>query len=74
MGTSDYINDFEIQFGKTVTECNNMTPIKCEYGKVISYYNDNGTRYGNADANYDPTMSRVDEFRYYKIKITAQTV
>lgn len=74
LGTSDYINDFEIQFGKTETECNNMTPIKCEYGKVISYYNDNGTLYGNADAVYDATMSRVAEFRYYKIKITAQTV
>lgn len=74
LGTSDYINDFEIQFGKTETECNNMPPIKCEYGKVISYYNDNGILYGNADANYDSTMSRVAEFRYYKIKITAQTV
>jgi hypothetical protein len=74
LGTSDYINDFEIQFGKTKTECNNMTPIKCEYGKVISYYNDNGTWYGNADADYDATMSRIAEFRYYKIKITAQTV
>ena len=74
LGTSDYINDFEIQFGKTETECNNMTPIKCEYGKVISYYDDNGTLYGNADASYDATMSRVAEFRYYKIKITAQTV
>ena len=74
LGTADYINDFEIQFGKTETECNNMTRIKCEYGKVISYYNDNGTLYGNADADYDATMSRVAEFRYYKIKITAQTV
>jgi hypothetical protein len=74
LGTSDYINDFEIQFGKTETECNNMTPIKCEYGKVISYYNDNGTLHGNADAGYDATMSRVAEFRYYIIKITAQTV
>lgn len=74
LGTADYINDFEIQFGKTETECNNMTPIKCEYGKVISYYNDNGTLYGNADASYDATMSRVAEFRYYKIKITAQTI
>lgn len=74
LGTADYINDFEIQFGKTETECNNMTPIKCEYGKVISYYNNNGTLYGNADAGYDATMSRVAEFRYYKIKITAQTV
>lgn len=74
LGSADYINDFEIQFGKTESECNNMTPIKCEYGKVISYYNDNGTWYGNADANYDSTMSRVAEFRYYKIKITAQTV
>lgn len=74
LGTSDYINDFEIQFGKTETECNNMTPIKCEYGKVITYYNDNGTLYGNADAGYDATMSRVAEFRYYIIKITAQTV
>ena len=74
LGTTDYINDFEIQFGKTETECNNMTPIKCEYGKVITYYNDNGTLYGNADASYDATMSRVAEFRYHKIKITAQTV
>lgn len=74
LGTADYINDFEIQFGKTETECNNMTPIKCEYGKVISYYNDNGNLYGNADAGYDATMSRVAEFRYYIIKITAQTV
>ena len=74
LGSADYINDFEIQFGKTKSECNNMTAIKCEYGKVISYYNDNGTWYGNADADYDPTMSRVAEFRYYKIKIIAQTV
>jgi len=74
LGSADYINDFEIQFGKTKTECNNMTAIKCEYGKVISYYNDNGTLYGNADANYDPTMSQIAEFRYYKIKIIAQTV
>lgn len=74
LGTSDYINDFEIQFGKTETECNNMTPIKCEYGKVISYYNDNGTWYGNADAGYDPDMSQIAEFRYYIIRILARTV
>lgn len=66
--------DFGIQFGETEQECRDMTPILCEYGKVITYSKSGNVLYGNSDLNFQPNKKKVAKFRYFIISIRAKTI
>ena len=66
--------DFGIQFGETQQECEDMTPILCEYGKVITYSKSGNIMYGNSDLNFQPNKKNVAKFRYFIISIRAKTI
>lgn len=66
--------DFGIQFGETEQECRDMTPILCEYGKVITYSKSGNILYGNSDLNFQPDKKKVAKFRYFIISIRAKTI
>ena len=66
--------DFGIQFGETQQECEDMIPILCEYGKVITYSTIGNIKYGNSDLNFQPNKKKVAKFRYFIISIRAKTI
>lgn len=66
--------DFGIQFGETQQECMDMTPILCEYGKVVTYSKSGNIMYGNSDLNFQPNKKKVAKFRYFIISIRAKTI
>lgn len=73
--TIEQATDFYIQFGETIEECNAMTPILCEFGKVITYSTNGSYMYGNSDGtNFQPSKKKVAKFRYFKINIKARTI